>query len=232
MGRKASSPVQKWNYVLASGVSILAFACARGVPQPDFVTPFDVVAPDSILDYLGDLKFDRRDGASHEQRLLVGCPDRCRLGPQVLVQPEKRSHNNSHDDLATGPGRIVARFINRDLKEGYSRLNLAPGDTVYWAVDKVRRVNDTLSLGRSLYISTKALRGGRDQRTKPWQLTIKEHRGQGKLSMSIAKWIFDTASSDTTGYEKREAPGGGLSEQQMIILSTAWGSCKKDACCK
>ena len=59
----------------------------------------------------------------------------------VAIHPEKRTHKNTAESLAKEPGRIIARMINRDQKEGYAKFNLAPGDTVYWAVDSVKPVS-------------------------------------------------------------------------------------------
>ena len=209
-------------------IALMAVACTpAGVPEPDFATPFDRVAPDSIRAYLGKLKFDERDGAGDEQPLIVDCPDACKIGPQVAVHPERRSHNNSRDNLATGPGRIVARFINRDQKQGYPRLNLAPGDTVYWAVDSVRQVSDSLSRGRSLYISAAALRAGRGPVATTGPLFIDEHPDQEKVNTAVARWIFDS-----TSYEPRDTPGGHPRQGERIWTMVAWGNCKSGGCCR
>jgi hypothetical protein len=205
---------------------LAALACAPGVPEPEFVTPFDKAAPDSIRAYLSQLEFDERDGSGDEQPLLIDCPDACRIGPRVAVHPEKRSHNNNADDLATGPGRIVARFINRDQKEGYPRLNLAPGDTVYWAVDSVRSVDKRLSRGRSLYISARGLRESRAGSVTIGPLFIDEHPDQKKVNTAVARWIFDT-----TSYEERETPGG-HTDFMRVWSMVAWGNCKSSGCCR
>jgi hypothetical protein len=221
------SHYQTWRRIRFTAVVLPVVACARGVPKPEFVTPFNVVTPDSIRSYLDKLKFDERDGAGDEQHLIVGCPDACRLGPLVAIHPERRSHNNKNKNLATGPGRIVARLINRDQKQGYPRLNLAPGDTVYWAVDSVRSVGRSLSRGRSLYISAAGLRARRGKIVDTHPLSIDEHPGEEKVNTALARWIFDT-----TDYQDARAPGGGSSVTQRIWTMIAWGNCRSGGCCR
>src|SRR6476620_7755796 len=114
----------------------------RGTPGPKFTTPFDSVSRDSLLDYVdNNLQWDTREGAGDMQRLMIGeCPDSCHYGPRVMIQPEKRSHQNRATSLSERPGRIIARIINLDALE-YPKLNLGPLDTVYWAVERVQPVN-------------------------------------------------------------------------------------------
>lgn len=216
-------------------LTIAGLACAPGVPAPHFPTPFNVVARDSIRQYLRRLEFDTRHGAGDEQQLPVDCPA-CRLGPQVEILPETRNHNNKSEHLAKGPGRIIARLINRDPKQGYPAYNLAPGDTVWWAVDSVTAVDQYSSRGRSLYISAKGLRGEHQPVVLTGPLTIDEHPGAG-LDVGLARWIDSTSPSWTRGgkqgslYEG-EAPGGGTRPSLRLTALAAWASCKEDGCCR
>ena len=204
-----------------------ALACARGVPAPEFPTPFDVVAPDSIRTHLEDLEFDERDGAGDEQPLVLGCPAACRIGPQVALHPERRTHKNSANSLAKGPGRIIARMINRDQKEGYPKFNLAPGDTVYWAVDSVMPVSRKFSRGRSLYISAKGLRGEQRPVVLPGPLLILEHPDEETVEAALARWVVDSA-----GYDDAETPGGNARSMPRLWTMAAWANCKSSGCCR
>jgi (2Fe-2S) ferredoxin len=200
------------------------------VPEPEFVTPFDRVAPDSIREYVKQLEFDRRDGAGDTQHLLTGCPSACRVGPLLSIYPERRSHNNSGEDLAEGPGRIIAVLINHDKRDSAPQFNLGPGDTVYWAVDSVRRGKDGLPRGRSHYISDRALRSGRGTVVKTKSVLIKEHRSDG-LKMALARWVFDTTGYGERGHREGETPGGNPVQGQLIWTMTTWGSCRRNGCC-
>jgi hypothetical protein len=204
------------------------FGCAAngGVPAPDFTTPFDAVAPESIQTYLGKLQFDDREGPGDVQFLVVGCPAACRVGPEVAIQPEKRNYRNSKESLMLGPGRIIARFINHDLTEGYPALNLAPGDTVFWAVDRVKPVDRNRSTGRSLYISLKGLREKSKSAVKPGSLRIQEHPDKESWKQSLARWVpTDSAYADD------HTPGGGGPVASRLREFMAWGGCRSQSCC-
>jgi hypothetical protein len=208
-------------------VALGTFACAyRGVPAPAFTTPFDVVAPDSMRTYIAQLRFDRREGAGDAQPLVVGCPKDCRVGPVVAIQPEKRTHKNSEESLATGPGRIIARIINRDRDEGYPALNLGPGDTVYWAVDSVRPVRRNLSTGRSLYISARGLRGETKTAVLKRIVNVRHHPDDDPWKEALARWV----PADST-YHDDETPGGGVSFYPQMRAMTTWGNCRSQSCC-
>jgi len=217
-----------WSRVAVLGVGLALIACHGGVPAPPFVTPFDQTSPKSISDYLRQLDFDKRDGIGDDQKLLIGCPDRCQVGPRVAVYPERRTVQNHNDQLAKGPGRIVAQIINYDEKQSYAPLNLGPGDTLYWAVDSVRSESRTLSRGRSLYISARALREGRSPAVVAKRpLFIDEHPDQKQPGVSLARWIFDT-----TGYKTEVTPGGGEFAPQIIWTMVTWNNCKSGGCCR
>jgi (2Fe-2S) ferredoxin len=231
MARIGAAPCRAWSHIPMLVVGLAGVACgANGVPAPGFLTPFNATAPDSIREYLGKLEFDKRDGAGDTQFLLTGCPRACRIGPLLSIYPERRSHNNSSENLAEGPGRIVAVLINHDMKDSAPQFNLGPQDTVYWAVDSVRQVKKGLSRGRSHYISARALRSGRDTVVKTDSVFIHEHRSKG-LKMAIARWVFDTTRYGEGGYGEGDTPGGNPVQGQLIWTMATWGSCKRNSCC-
>ena len=218
-----------------------ALGCGGGVPAPGFTTPFDKTSPESIRAYLSQLKFDHRDGAGDEERMVIGCPDACKPGPLVGIYPELRSYQNGYGQLEKGPGRIIATIINHDTLD-YEPLNLRAGDTLYWAVDSVRR-GERFSQGRSLYISARAMRDKEPSVVVAnHPLVIQEHPDQKKLPMSLARWIYDsTGYADSTGHEGgyRDKQGGGSSElpwsvwaPKPIWAPMMWGNCKEGACCR
>jgi len=181
----------------------------RGTPGPKFTTPFDSVSRDSLLDYVdNDLQWDEREGAGDMQRLMLGeCPDSCHYGPRVVIQPEKRAHQNRSSSLSTRPGRIIARFINMDGVE-YPKMNIGAHDTVYWAVDRVQPVNESVSGGRSLFISRKKLHGALSVTpAKPETLVVNEHPS-GYWKQSLARWVWSDSDE------------------------TRWGTCKDGGCCR
>jgi len=240
MARIDAAPCRAWSHVSVLLIGLAAVACATvrepvpppdPVPAPDFVTPFDATPRESIRQYLGKLEFDTiTDGAGDTQFLLTGCPNACRVGPLLSIYPERRSHNNSGKDLAEGPGRIVAVLINHDKTDSAPQFNLGPGDTVYWAVDSVRRGKDGLTRGRSHYISNRALRSGRDTVVKTKSVLIKDHPSYG-LKMAIARWVFDTTSYGERDLQEGETPGGNPVQGQLIWTMATWGSCRKNSCC-
>ena len=216
--------------VLPLIVALGTFACAHGgVPAPDFTTPFDAATPEQIRSYLAKLRFDDREGPSDEQALPVGCPAACRPGPDVAIQPEKRIHRNSESSLAIGPGRIIARFINKDPTESYPDLNLGPKDTVYWAVDQVKPSSkENVSEGRSLYISARGLRGESKRVVVPGSLHVRHHPNWDPWKQALARWI----PADSTYYDDHdETPGGGSGVTTRIRALMSWGGCRSQSCC-
>jgi hypothetical protein len=205
--------------VLAGGV----LACAGGTPAPGGPpTPLDTRTPAEIRTYVNDLKFDEKEFSGDKRRLPVGCPNACREGPLVAIQPEENTHRNRLSDLAGSPGRIIARLINLDRTQGYPPLNLAAGDTVYWAVDSVRSLERENIVGRSLWISAAGLQQGR----KPLRqrLKIKEHP-KYSYKQALARWVEDTI------YAKGETPGGGERDILQYIALATWNNCKSSSCC-
>lgn len=201
----------------------LAGCRAAGVPAPGFPTPLDSATPGQIRGYVRSLQFDSREGSSDTRALPVGCPDNCREGPLITIEPELRTHRNRSADLAGSPGRIIARLINRDQKVGYAQLNLGPADTVYWAVDQLKPVGNDSSEGRSLYISAEGLRGERKNVTLTRDMYT--HPEKTAYTQALARWVPDTTS------KQRVAPGGGIITSLLIALTT-WNNCKSDSCCR
>ena len=208
--------------VLAGGV----LACAGGTPAPGGTTPLDARTPEEIRAYVTRLTFDERKASGDERTLPVGCPSACRPGPVVAIQPEENTHHNSSSDLAGSPGRIVARLINRDTLQGYPPLNLAPGDTVYWAVDSVRPIDRDSSRGNSLWISAAGLRGDKSHRTIREALHIEEHPDQPPYKQALARWY------EVKVYTERETPGGGVRDAFYYVMLQTWGNCTKGSCCQ
>jgi (2Fe-2S) ferredoxin len=208
--------------VLAAGV----LACGGGVPEPGFVTPLDSATPAQIRAYVDDLKFDEHEGASDERALIVGCPTACKAGPVVAIQPELRTYKNSAKDLAGSPGRIIARLINRDQKQGYPVLNLGPSDTVYWAVDQLKPVSKVRSEGRSLFISAQGLRGEHRKIALTQDLYTHDYPDH-PYKQALARWIPDSTSKD-----EDDAPGGSVRTTRGIIALTSWNNCTSGSCCR
>jgi hypothetical protein len=206
-----------------------------GVPPPDFAVPFDSATPGQILGYIEDkLRFDDRESSSDERPLPVGCPAACREGPVVAIQPEKRTHNNREAALR-GNGRIIAKLINRDKKEAYPEYNLGLGDTVYWAVDKVKRVSKDLLEGRSLFISDQGLRANSPSAVLKRELYIDDHPGQEQDAQALARWV----PRKDTRQGAAVAPAWGLGTthsptptQGKIGVLVAWNNCKSGGCCR
>jgi hypothetical protein len=242
MARIDAAPCRAWSHVSVLLIALASVACGgtgpepvfpspEPVPRPDFNTPFDATPRDSIRQYLGKLQFDSiTDGAGDTQFLLTGCPNACRVGPLLSIYPERRSHNNSGSDLAEGPGRIIAVLINHSKTDSAPQFNLGPGDTVYWAVDSVRRGRDGKTRGRSHYISDRALRSGHGKVVKTKSELVEDHPSDG-LKMAIARWVFDTTGYGEKDLQEGETPGGNPVQGQLIWTMATWGSCRKGTCC-
>jgi hypothetical protein len=208
----------------------------EGVPKPDFAGPIDSATPAQIRAYVKDkLRFDERESSSDERPLPVGCPAACKEGPMVVIQPEKRTHNNSEAALK-GNGRIIAKLINRDLKQDYPEYNLGPGDVVYWAVDRVKRVSKVRLEGRSIFISEQGLDGKRDSAFIYRELYIDDHPGQEADAQALARWVPRKDTSQGAAV----APAWGLgttrgatpTQRRAIGVLVAWNNCKSGGCCR
>ena len=217
----------EWKFLSGSLLWAASIACAHPVPAPPFTTPMDRVPAESIQAYLPKLKFDYRDGAGDVQHLLVNCEQSCQLGPLVGIFPEQRIQGNKTSHLAEGAGRIIAQIINYDKKNGYPELNLGPGDTVYWAVDSVVRVNRDMSRGRSLFISAQAMSTRRDSFATKRVLRLFEHP-DSVIKTSAARWVLDSLN-----YDEKGAPGGeGEGLIRWMRTMTTWANCKSGGCCR
>jgi hypothetical protein len=210
----------------------------EGVPPPDFAVPFDAATPAQIFEYIGDkLDFDKRESSSDERPLPVGCPTACKEGPVVAIQPEKRTHNNRETALK-GNGRIIAKLINRDQKEAYPEYNLGAGDTVYWAVDSVKRVSKDRLEGRSLFISDQGLRANSPKAVLKRELYIDDHPGQEADAQALARWVprKDTsqgaAVAPAWGLGTTESTTPSRGQAPYIGVLVAWNNCKSGGCCR
>jgi hypothetical protein len=210
----------------------------EGVPPPDFAVPFDSATPAQIRGYVKDkLHFDERESSSDERPLPVDCPAACKEGPVVAIQPEMRTHNNGEAALK-GNGRIIAKLINRDMKRDYPEYNLGPGDIVYWAVDRVKRVSKDRLEGRSIFISEQGLDGKRDSAFVHRELYIDDHPGQAPDAQALARWV----PSKNTSQGAAVAPAWGLGTVRSptptqgttmyIGVLVAWNNCKSGGCCR
>ena len=217
----------EWKSLSAGLLAAASVACAHGVPAPPFTTPMDRVPAESIQAYLKDLRFDYRDGAGDVQHLLVNCEQSCQLGPLVGIFPERRIEGNKTSSLAEGAGRIIAQIINYDKTTPYPALNLGANDTVYWAVDSVVRVNRDMSRGRSIFISTQAMRARRDSVAITHALRLFEHP-DSVIKTSAARWVLDSLN-----YDEKGAPGGGGEGLiRWMRTMTTWANCKSGGCCR
>jgi hypothetical protein len=150
-----------------------------------------------------DLKFDPEPEAGDAQRLLVvdqggsPCPDdpkrTCRFGPLARIEPVVNAHKFTKPQLREG--RIIARLSIENGKEGYPKLNLAPGHKTYWWV---QRDGDTG--GTSVYVSD-SLVGDRPLASKPRPLKVNE-RPDGTFKQALVRWLWvpdDETAKGTCG---------------------------------
>jgi hypothetical protein len=195
--------------MVAVAVSLASLSCRQGTPAPGFAAPYDSVPPDTLLAYIGTLQFDTREWAGDAQRLMVGtCPASCDHGPLVRIEPESRAHRNQTSSLQDMQGRIIARMVNSSPTDSYPKYNLAPSDTVYWAVREVSSFSDDTAHGVSLYISTRGLHG-----THPtpfvYDSTLVERHGSNYYpNRASAHWVWSDADEEK------------------------WGHCGSSACCR
>jgi hypothetical protein len=189
--------------------SISCMSCHPPTPAPGFAAPYDSVPPDTLLAYIATLQFDDREWAGDAQRLMLGtCPGSCTHGPLVRIEPERRAHNNKNTSLQGNQGRIIARMINFSA-DSYPKYNVAPTDTVYWAVREVGAYTNDTARGVSLYISTRGLRGTHPTPVAYDSATVERHPHAYYSGRALAHWVW----SDTD--------------------ETKWGTCAGGgACCK
>jgi hypothetical protein len=191
------------------GVSLAALSCKPGTRAPTFAAPYDSVPPDTLLAYISTLQFDTTEWAGDAQRLMVGtCPASCSHGPLVRIEPEKRAHRNKASSLQGNQGRIIARMINKTATDSYPKYNLAPADTVYWAVRQVGSYTKYTDSGTSVYISTRGLRGTHPTPFEYDSALVEKHPSSYYAKQALAHWVW----SD-------------FDEQK-------WGVCNKDGCCR
>lgn len=100
--------------------------------KPVGSTSISAAAIDSVVGFGRTVSFDSVAGVGDLQRLAVGtCPDNCRHGPLVAIQPATNSHLNSEGELAGG--RVIARLVNHSNQE-YAKLAVVPNGVTYWFV--------------------------------------------------------------------------------------------------
>lgn len=195
--------------VVALAVSLTSLSCYGGTPGPDFSAPYDSVPPDTLRAYLATLQFDTVGWAGDKQRLMVGtCPASCDHGPLVRIEPERRAHRNNLNKLEGNQGRVIARMINYSPADSYPKYNLAPADTVYWAVRELGSFTNDTAPAVSLYISSKGLEGSHPTPFVYDSASVEQHRGSYYPNRASAHWVW----SDTD--------------------EEKWGHCGSSACCR
>jgi hypothetical protein len=209
----------------------------RGVTTPGFA--FETATPAQISNYIGKLHFDERESSSDTRPLVIGCPSACREGPEVAIHPEKRTHKNGEAALA-GNGLIIAKLVNKDQKQDYPEYNLAAGDSVYWAVDSVKRVSPERLEGRSLFISAQGLAGKGDSLIVHRELYVDDHPGQEPDGQGLARWVPRKETSEGAsiarawGLDTAQTPTQATepSRYGIIRVLMAWNNCKSGGCCR
>jgi hypothetical protein len=151
---------------------------------------------------VNDLTFDPLTAVGDEQRLLVrdtvggggvachGDPNHtCRHGPLAKIEPVVDA--DKRDTSALNQGAIIARlFLGNSETESYPKLNLAPGDTTYWWV---QRQSDSTASSRFLRISQ-----GQVIDTLVGTITIEQHP-ESTFTMSLARFIWADSDEKVQG---------------------------------
>lgn len=107
----------------------------RATPPPRFKDPIEKVSREQLLRYARSLVFDTLAGVGDQQRLMLGsCPDNCRYGPLVEIQPEIGAA--TLDIKALASGRIVGRFVNKSSTP-YDKLAIPPSQESFVWVDSI-----------------------------------------------------------------------------------------------
>jgi hypothetical protein len=150
---------------------------------------------------VGNLEFDTLEEAGDKQRLLVvnqggsPCPANsklmCRHGPLARIEPLKNAHKFLPEQLQEG--RIIARLSIPNGREGYPKLNLAPGHKTYWWVQR----NASGLGGRSVLVSD-SVEAGKVRVSKPRDLTV-EKVPEGTFKQALARWLWSEDDETAKG---------------------------------
>lgn len=134
--------------LVALSLSLLVGACGghtppdgpqpkpgRPTPPPPFKERVERVPRATLIKYAQSLTFDTVAATGDQQRLMIGkCPDNCRYGPLVDIQPETGAA--FLQPQALGSGRIVGRFVNTS-DVPYEKLAIPAKQTSYVWVDNI-----------------------------------------------------------------------------------------------
>jgi hypothetical protein len=162
---------------------ILPPGCPSGSP-PDNST--------QLTACLTGIEFDTAEFVGDEQRLMVrdsvpgsGPPCfgdsayTCRYGPLAKVEPVKGAE--LYSDASLAQGRIIARiYLRPGETEGYSKFDLAPGDTTYWWVNTAQ--NKSVFMRRVPRMANLA--------TKQRGLERTPHP-PGSFQQAVIRWVWD-----------------------------------------
>lgn len=143
---RRASGVRHLSVLLALFLSFLIASCGgqppsggsqpkpvRPTPPPPFKERVERVRRDVLLRYATSLNYDTVAAVGDQQRLMIGkCPDDCRYGPLVDIQPEFGAAFLTTKTL--GEGRIVGRFVNLG-QAPYEKLAIPAGQVSYVWVD-------------------------------------------------------------------------------------------------
>jgi hypothetical protein len=218
MAGRATQKLRAGMQLFLITITVGVCACHEGTPGPSqFSTPYDSTPPDTLLAYINSLHFDQREWAGDAQRLMLGtCPQSCRYGPLVRIEPERRAHRNSAADLEHRQGRNIARMINTD-PIAYPKFNLAARDTVFWAVSKVRPSRGDTAYGITMYISLRGLRGTRSPAITYGKALVEKH----------------SSYRDSSSYSSSFYPSQALAQWVWSDSDeTKWGNCTDGGCCR
>lgn len=139
---RRASGVRHLSVLLALFLSFLIASCGgqppsggsqpkpvRPTPPPPFKERVERVRRDVLLRYATSLNYDTVAAVGDQQRLMIGkCPDDCRYGPLVDIQPEFGAAFLTTKTL--GEGRIVGRFVNLG-QAPYEKLAIPAGQVSY-----------------------------------------------------------------------------------------------------
>lgn len=195
--------------LVALVTSATGAACGGTVKPDTGPTPQQVPAPEpcpkegpptnqaQLLGCIQGMEFDTTDLAGDEQRLMLNppCPGTCRYGPLAKIEPVKRAHEYTDEELQQG--RIIARMFVREGENGYRKLALVPGHITYWWV----QIDATGRSGRSLFISD-AMVDNKLVTARPRRRLEVYPYPPGTVKQALAKWHWlpdDETAKGTCG---------------------------------
>jgi hypothetical protein len=201
-------------------VAVLAPACrlergdyAGTIPAPPDSVRAAVAKGDfvPVAEYARTLPYDTLRGSGDRQRLMVGTrcdpgskESNCRYGALATIEPWRDAHRIP-DTLDLARGRVVARLMTAD--SAYPKLNLWPGDTTYWWVDRGGEGGDW----RAVLVSSNPRRPPVIRDHADWHQSERGSPPPHVWRQSIARFAW----SDR--------------DEGLWITCLAWGCCQLDA---